>query len=268
MARLVSLASGVLPDAPHEEIPRIAAEAGFAATGLWVDPDDGWTDAKQKIARRHIEASGIVPLDVEVIWIKEGDAPSDAHRRIIAAGGELGARNALIVSSHPDPAATRRIFASLSRLCADAGMRAVLEFLMITEVRTLDQALAILRDVGDPNAGVLIDALHVQRAGVSLDEVAALDPALTPYMQLCDGVERLIEPDFEAYLADARDGRSCPGEGGLPLEGLMAALPEGVPVSLEVRSTALYAEFPDFVARAKAVRARSAAFLDRLGAWR
>ena len=59
-----------------------------------------------------------------------------------------------------------------------------------------------------------------------------------------------IPQGFEALLDDAINGRQCPGEGGLPIAEMCAAIPN-VPISFEVRSKALRENFSDDVERAR-----------------
>src|SRR5438874_2708207 len=81
---------------------------------------------------------------------------------------------------------------------------------------------------GSDGAGLLLDTLHIKRCGVSAAELAAVDPALLGYLQLCDAPAR--PPGGDATV-EARTGRLLPGEGELPLAGLLGALPDGLPVS-------------------------------------
>ena len=92
-------------------------------------------------------------------------------------------------------------------------MRAVLEFLMIAEVKTLAQALEVVTDVAHPAGGVLVDALHLARCGAAAADVASIARDRLPYAQLCDGYATLSNPDYDTYLADAIDGRCAAGEG-------------------------------------------------------
>ena len=167
----------------------------------------------------------------------------------------------LIVSANPNLADTKHQFATLCELAAAAGMRAVLEFLMIAELKTLAQAVDVVTDVDHPAGGVLVDALHLARCGATPADVASIDRDLLPYAQLCDGPAMLIDPDFDAYLSDAIDGRSAAGEGELPLRDLVAALPNDLPLSLEVRSKRYRETYPDPVDRARAVLAATRNFL-------
>jgi sugar phosphate isomerase/epimerase len=206
MAHLLSLAAGVLPEFPPEQIVRAAAEAGYRATGIWCDVDR-WTDSTTRAVQQQLRDGALQALDIEVIWIGSGRDVADSARRLIDIGGTLGARNVLIVSANPSLADTKHQFAGLCELAAAAGMRAVLEFLMIAEVKTLAQALDVVTDVGHPAGGVLVDALHVARCGASPADVASIARDRLPYAQLCDGCATLSNPDYDIYLADAIDGR-------------------------------------------------------------
>jgi sugar phosphate isomerase/epimerase len=260
---LLSLAAGVLPEFPPDEIVNAAGVAGFPASGIWFDPET-WTDATTERVRAALAAHRLVPLDIEVIWIRPGRAIADYAPRLIAAGGELGARNVLIVSVNPVLADTQHQFGELCELAAKAGMRAVLEFLMIGETKSLPQALEVVRGVGHPAGGVLIDALHLQRSGGRPEDLASVDPALLPYAQLCDAPADLAEHTYQSWLTDAVDGRSAPGEGELPLARLLDALPAHTPLSLEVRSRRYREQYVDPVARAGAVLAQTRRFFAEL----
>lgn len=257
---LLSLAAGVLPDFAPDVIANAAGEAGYPATGIWFDAAT-WTDSVTRRVGAALEAHRLTALDIEVIWIRPGRTITADAERLIATGGELGARNVLVVSANPDPAETRHQFAQLCELAAAAGMRAALEFLMIGAVQTLDQALAVVRDVGHPAGAVLVDALHLQRCGATPEALADVEPRLMPYAQLCDAPATLENADAQRWLEDAVDGRSAPGEAGLPLVRLLKALPPGTPLSLEVRSRRYRETFPDPVERARAVLMQTRRFL-------
>ena len=258
--RLLSLAAGVLPEFPPDAIVRAAAEAGYPASGIWCDMQT-WTAETTRAVARALADGALQPLDIEVVWIGPGREVTDSARRLIDIGGVLGARHVLIVSANPSIAETKHQFAALCELAAAAGMRAVLEFLMIARVQTLAQAVEVVTDVGHPAGGVLVDALHLARCGATPADVARLDARLLPYAQLCDGPARLPDAADATYLADAIDGRSAAGEGELPLRALLSALPAQVPLSLEVRSKRYRDAYPDPVERARAVLDQTRQFL-------
>lgn len=260
----LSLAAGVLPDFPPEAIVDAAGQAGFSMVGLTVQPER-WTAETTRRVRERLDAWRLTLLDVEVVWIPEGGRLDDGHRRIVDVGVELGAQNLLVVSSEPD---VGRSAAALQRLCEwaePAGMRVALEFLMLTPIRALDQAHGVVRACGHPLAALLVDALHLERAGHRPEALRTIDPQLLRYVQLCDGRSACTTTPA-GYLEDAVDLRSAPGEGELPLAALLDVLPADIPLSLEVRSRRYRERFPDAAARAAAIRERTLRFLDSVGA--
>ena len=257
---LISLASGILPGSDGPTTARAAVEGGYRAVGLTVDPTL-WTDAKTREVKSIVADGGIEVLDVEVVIIQPGQFQSPESERIIDVGAALGASNVLIVSDDPDPDNTKRAFEHLCRHADQVGMRAVLEFLMIFQVNSLEAALDIVTDVAHPAGGVLIDALHLERCGHTPADLAGLDAHLFPYMQLCDAPAKVARADPTGYLEDALDARMAPGEAELPLTDLLDVLPAGIPLSLEVRSKHYRDSYPDFAARGRAIREQTERFL-------
>lgn len=263
MMNPISLASGVLPEFGPLDIIRAAACAGFDAVGLWVEPSE-WTDTTTREVRAALSDTGLPLLDVEVIWLKP-DSAMDDHRKVIDVGAALGAANALCVSSDADRSATAVHFAELCRHAEGSDLRMALEFGIFTEVKTLDAALGVVAEVEHPAAAVLIDPIHVDRSGTPIDAIPKVDPRLMPYAQMCDARAQRPDPaDFDAIITDAIDLREQCGEGSLPLEALYKALPQNIPLSIELRSKALRNRFPDPVARAREVAMKTRRWLEHL----
>src|SRR4051794_39216550 len=136
---------------------------------------------------RALRECALEVLDIEVVRLKPG-LDLDGLDPLLEAGAELGARHLLCTVEDPD---TDRAVQAWSELCVRAsgyGLRCMLEFMIFSAVSTLQQAVAIVRAAtaaGAPQSGVLVDALHLFRSGGSPDEVASVDPALLPYLQLC-----------------------------------------------------------------------------------
>lgn len=258
----LSLAAGTLPEFAPETVAESAAQAGFSSVGLMIDPQT-WSPAAMRRVQRALRSGGLAVLDVEVVWIPAGGRLGDAHRLIVDAAAELEARNLLVVSAEPDPLRTADALHQLCERAAPAGIRIALEFLMITAVRTLPEALQVIRACDHPAAALLVDALHLERAGHHPHELRPVAEELLPYAQLCDG-RRHCDASHSAYLEDAVDLRSAPGEGELPLAELLESLPPACPLSLEVRSRRYRNAFPDPVERAARIRERTLRFLESL----
>lgn len=244
----IAMASGIMPEATPLQLVEAAARAGFDYGGMWCDAAT-WTPATTRAVRAALRDSGLPLIDMEVVWIKPGP-PDPDHGRLVDAALELGARNVLCVSSDPDAGATAAKLAALAEQAGD-GLRVNLEFGLFTQVRTIAQASAILRQIDHPAMALLIDALHWQRSGGTLPDIATVPPSWLSYAQLCDAPDPGADPnDPAAILTEAIDGRVAMGAGGLPLSALYEALPPGIPIAIEERSKALRDAYPDLNARA------------------
>ncbi len=256
----LSLAAGVLADYEAEDVAIAACESGFRDVGFTVKP---WSDAfTQRLANRLAQA-GVRVMDVEVVRIDAAGNVSDDDQRIVDVGGALGADNVLVISACPDPARTAEALAQLAERGAQYGLRTCLEFMRFTRVPTLAVALDVLSRVANPTVGMLIDTLHLARTG-ELAQVGTAPVELLSYAQFCDGLIACADDDA-SLIRDALDDRSAPGEGELPLLTMLQALPDGIPLSLEVRSKALRERFPNAVDRAGYLLQRSRQFLTDIG---
>lgn len=259
--RILSLAAGSLPEADPLTMIEAAAAGGWRHAGLWVEPDRNWHRDTAARVRQALEGHGMTAVDVEVIWIHPGEHDPD-HDRVIGWGAEVGARAALIVSSEPDVEQTRRRYERLCQRAEQEGIRAVLEFLPITEVKTLADARAVVEVVDHPAGGILIDPIHLARSGGRPSDLADVDPKWFPYAQFCDGRSQLPDMSFDAILEDAVDGRDVVGRGDLPLTELLQYLPAHLPLSMEIRSNAWRDQYPDVFARAAGMFDATMAWFD------
>jgi len=256
----IGLASGVVPELSPPDTVAAAAAGGFDGVGLWVEPET-WATTTTREVREGVAAAGLSVIDIEVIWIKPG--PLDpAHLRILDIGGEVGAAHALVVSSDPDHGATAGKLAALCDHAAPMGIGVALEFGLFTDVGTIDQAAAILSGIDHPAARLLVDSLHLDRSGGRAAQIAALPPEWFSYAQLCDAMSARPSPDDQAAIIDeAVYRRLLCGDGALDLDGMLEALPPALPLSIEMRSQALYDAYPDGKARARALADHTRRFL-------
>ncbi len=235
MKRAVGLAALTVLELPHEEQVSVAAQAGYSHVGLRLVPVAGQPynhpfDVVQ--VEKRLADTGVGVLDVEVFRltpqtnIKEFEA-------VMATAQRLGATELLVHGA--DSNATRLIetFGRLCDLAAGYGLSANLEPMPWVDVSNLAQAMRILDGAARANGGLLVDAIHFFRAGDSPQALAKVPRRFLRYMQLCDA--RPERPaDMQEIIRQARSDRLFPGEGGLDLHGLLAALPAGLPLSLEV----------------------------------
>jgi sugar phosphate isomerase/epimerase len=246
--RLLSLAAGTVLDVDPARTVDVAAAAGFGAVGLWFDPAT-WTPATSTSVARRLRADSIAPLDIEPVILGRGHDPGEA---LVDTAAELGVRHVLVASGPAERGAVVQRFGELCERAAPAGVGVVLEFLPIFTIGTLAAAVGVVEEVGHPNGGVLVDTLHLARSGGSPDDLRALRPGLLPYLQIADGPAEPPGRERDALRDEALHGRLLPGDGALPLDAALAAVPD-VPLSLELRSSALIAAHPDPTDRARAV---------------
>ena len=253
--RLLSLAAGVCPETGPADFVSACATAGWPACGVWFDAAT-WTDVIASEVRLRLDDTGLVALDMEPIFV----TPDGDHgERMIDAAAAVGARNLLVVSRGVDDDRFIDRFGELCDLAATHGIGCSLEFMAFMSIRDLTQAIEVLDAVDRPNAGVLIDNLHLARTGGTVADVAAIDPARLPYAQLCDAP---AAPP-EQLVVEALDGRLTLGAGELPVTELVGVLPTHTALSLEVRSAQLRSVYPDPTDRARHVLSTTRTALQR-----
>lgn len=240
--RRLSVAHLTALDLPPPALIEAAARAGFDAVGLRllrVTPETpGWPlmddPAALRATRAALAATGLAVSDIEFIRLTPETRIADLHG-LLDCGAALGAGQVIAAPYDPDPARLRDSLAALTQAARARGLGVVLEFFPWTVVPDLPAARALAEAAG---CGVLVDALHFDRSGSALTDLAAMPPAMLPFAHLCDAP---VAPPYttEALLHAARAERLPPGAGQIDLAGFLAALPPGLPLALEVPMTAL-----------------------------
>lgn len=269
MTHPLSLAFLTAFDTGPVEAIRIAAAAGYRMVGLRILPAGGegpypllTDDRLLKEAQAALRETGVTVGDVEIIRLKpENDL--DLFARFCERCAALEARHVLVAGDDDNKARTVESFARFCEIAAPHGLTADLEFMPWTGVKTLAEARAIVEAAGQPNGGVLIDALHLHRSGGTPEEVAALPPALVHYVQFCDGPVP-YDPSDKGMIRIAREARMFPGLGGIDHVALAKALPDGVTISVEVPDKHL-ARSVDARGRAEMAAAATRAILRAAG---
>ena len=144
---------------------------------------------------------------------------------------ELGVDRINTVSMDPDLNRSFDQFGILAEMAASRGVETTTELSPSLTVADLPTALAAARHVGRPDFRLLIDTMHLVRSGSGPADIAALDPDLIGYVQLCDAP---LEPRFESYFEESMFERMAPGSGELGLRELVAVLPRDRVFGLEV----------------------------------
>jgi sugar phosphate isomerase/epimerase len=144
---------------------------------------------------------------------------------------EFGASRVVLCSIDPDRSRTLDQFATATQMAEKVGMGTVIEFGPCFPAVDLAAAQEAIRISGSPNCRLLVDTLHVSRAGLTGKDFAAIDPETIGYIQLCDAPRAFTK---ESYAQEASFDRKPPGEGELALFELLSSLPRSLPVGLEI----------------------------------
>lgn len=241
MARVFSLAYLNSHRCTPPEAVRVAASQAYDFVGLRLWPNAPGAPQQLLLGRPDVlretlaalRDTGVGVFDLEIIRIDEA---FDPHRwdAMFDVGAAMGARAILVAGDDRDEG---RLADSYARLCVAMqpfGMTADLEFMPWSAVPDARAALRVVQRAGTPaNAGILVDALHVGRSTTTLDDIRAIPRPLLHYAQICDA-EAGLHFSTEQLIHTARCARQLPGEGTIPLQALFDALPQDLPISVEV----------------------------------
>jgi sugar phosphate isomerase/epimerase len=251
-----SLAHLTVLSLPPPQLVRLAARIGYRTVGLRLlrvtDTSPGYPlmddPAMMRETRAAIAETGVGVLDIEFVQLRP-ETDVNALRPLLEAGGALGARYLVAAPYDPDLVRLADRFAALCDVAASCGMGVVLEFFPWTTVPGVAEANAIVSAAGRQNGGVLVDTLHFDRGPSTLAQLDAVPPSSLPYIHVCDAPGG-TNWTLEQLLYAARVERLPPGEGDIRIADVLAHMPAGIPVALEVPMTALTAESgPEEVAR-------------------
>lgn len=244
------------------ELIEVAAATGYTHVGLRLLPSAPGGRAYalmddpvqlREVARR-LRDTGIHVFDLEIVRL---DDRFEAARYLplFEVGAELDAHSVLVGCDDREPRRLAQSYAALCELARPFGLHPSVEFMPWTAVPDAESALALVKAAGSPrNAGILVDALHQARSDSPLGRIAALPRELLHYAQVCDA-SATVPATVEGLIHDARCNRMLPGEGALDLQGLLAALPAALPLSIEIPNDS---RAPSLGARTWATMAREA----------
>ena len=251
-----------------EGLVRFAAKAGldgvclFTATPLNADGGHMFPVVEPNAAssfKRLLRDLDMRIINAEYFPVMPGRDVAE-YLPAITLAAELGAKRLV---SHIHECDDQRAADQLAKLCViarDNGLDVGLEFTgFAAGCNSLTSAVALHGRVNQPNLGIAIDALHLFRTGGTLAQVAALDPAIIAYAQLCDGPDFRITAD---YIEEAMN-RMIPGEGVFPLRDLATLLGPHVDMDVEVPAYALPAASAATAWARRAVAASRDLFAER-----
>jgi len=231
---------------PFEERVRAAAEAGFAAMGLFIGEYQrlragGAADAD---LRSVLGQHGMPLVEIEALrgWTATGAeraAYLETERAVFAMSDALGpAHRVQAIGPYTgtlDDAA--EAFAGLCDRAAGHGLAVAIEFLPeMTNIPDAATAMQIVTRAGRANGGICLDCWHHFRGANDDDMLRAVPAGRVFTVQFDDGPRQRVDPD---YYTDCTRHREVPGEGEFDLAGFLRLMDEmGVrlPLSVEVIS--------------------------------
>jgi sugar phosphate isomerase/epimerase len=227
-------------DVPPLDFVRLAGEIGYAAVGLRLHPAFQGApfytlrpgSAEMRSVKAALRQAGVVVYDIEFVVVDEAFEAS-ALLPVLESAGELGARRLSVCGDDPERARFVDNLTTLAALAGEFGLSVDLEIMPWRRIGTLAAAVAAAEATRRANVGILIDALHLSRSGAAPADLENVPKGLIRSVQLCDAVAQR-PADNAGLVAEARGGRLLPGEGALPLQDLLGAVPPEARLSVEV----------------------------------
>jgi sugar phosphate isomerase/epimerase len=240
MTACFSLAHLTMLTLSPPELIEVAARAGYQFVSLRPIPVGAPNEPLHPFAtdgelrahtRAALEATGVGLLDIEVARIVKGVSPRD-YRPALEAAAELGGRHVLSSAWCDDKPYIREFFAELCTLAEGFGLTVDLEFVTWSGVKTLNEAIDVVRGSRCANAGIVIDTLHFDRCHADPRKLSSLPREWFHFAQINDAPVR-FSTERDELIRIGRAGRLYLGEGGIDIASILAQLPS-VPLSIEI----------------------------------
>lgn len=238
MNKLV-MAPTVLPAAKPVDYLEAAAAARYQSVGLRLHrslvmpfhPVVG-DEPQIRAIKQSLAASGIEVLEVTSFYLMEAmDLPE--YQAAMELGAELGGKYVLVIGADPDWSRQVDSFGRLCEMAGKLGMTCAVENAPNRLLSTVGSIARMIDEAGAGNAGICLDPINHFLAGGTAADLAAMDPKLFPYTQIADGLSR--PQDVEIVDGKQKHMERRPlGRGNMDVDGLLDALPQGLPISLEL----------------------------------
>jgi sugar phosphate isomerase/epimerase len=259
------LCSGTINrESTFEQRVAAARAGGFDGISLWgrdyrAARDSGSSDAD---LRTMLGDNGLEVAELDLVWrwlpgtadirvpaaLDTEDIFSFEEGDLFAIAESVGARSVNAVDIFGGkwaiPAATDS-FAALCRRAAEHGLLVHLEFLPWSKIGDLKTAWQIVRDAGEPNGGIAVDAWHYFGSAANDLLLGAIPGDKVTSIQLSDA-PAVAGPSFEPMHASLHE-RLLPGDGSLDLAALVeccSRVNAKAPIGIEVFSDSLHALDP------------------------
>ena len=219
----------ISPHTPRDRI-EMAARGGFRGIGFGDKDLRRWQRSyPTSEIRRMLADNGIEHLEIDAVydWYSPRDrvANDAVIDEVYGWAAELGARQVKAVTSFtgeqfPHDHLVER-WARLCETAREAGTRAVLEPMPPATLKRPEEALAVLRDAGAANGGLLIDIWHVDRAGVDYESLREIPAEWIGGVEIGDAAKEPVNGDL---FDDGFNHRQLPGQGELDVVAFTRAI--------------------------------------------
>jgi sugar phosphate isomerase/epimerase len=236
---------------PHEMAERIEAVAEAGWTGVGIVAAD-LAVARDTIGLPRLasmlQAAGIRRVELEFLtdWWVDGPARAasdDVRALLFEASAELGAPLIKVAGQYDVPPVAWSAFVdAFGALAVDAaahGARVAVEPMPMNNIRTIENGMRLVREVGHEAAGLCLDTQHVRRSGTDDDDLAAIIGDDLDRVFVVELDDSLLGLTAASPLEDAIDHRLYPGDGELDTARFvnrMAALGWTGPWGVEILS--------------------------------
>jgi sugar phosphate isomerase/epimerase len=234
-ARQFSLAYLTLYGCPPPEMTYIAGRAGYDFVslrpiymGLPGEPNFDLSANPQMLreTKSALASTGLRVHDVELARVADGTDPKK-YLRELEVGAELGAKHVISSIWTNDRVFAAECFDQLCDIAKPLGLTINLEFVTFASLKTLREAIDMLKASGRTNVGILVDMLHFSRSRVPLTDLALVPHGWFNFVHLCDATAT-IPTTTEELTRQAREERLYPGEGAIDLAGILQRIPNVV----------------------------------------
>ncbi len=229
---------------PPPQLVETAAAAGYQFVSLRPIPVGAPNEPLYPLAtdrallastKAAMAATGVGLLDIEVARIIKEVTPR-SYLFALEAAAELGGRHVLSSAWCDDRPYILDFFSELCDLAQPFGLTVDLEFVTWSGVRTLDEAVEVVREARRPNAGIVVDTLHFDRCHAELEKLSSLPREWFHFAQISDAPAS-YSTEREDLIRIGRAERLYLGEGGIDVASILGRLPQ-VPLSIEIPNTA------------------------------
>ena len=242
MSRQFSLAYLTTPGIDPVEQIKLARDAGYDYVSLRTIPmgqegepqvhlenDPALTDQ----VRKTLKDCGMKLFDIELLRIRE-DLPDD-YRPAFEKGAELGATQVLTSVWTKNHSLAVDRYGAFCEQAAQFGLTLNLEFPIVSELTSMQEAVAMQDQVGAPNLKILMDMIYVHLDGNTFDSIRSYSSDKYGLIHLCDWPKETGGLDQTELV---RGGRAYVGEDAADIAAYIKALPEDLPISIELPNLA------------------------------